>query len=193
MEGSDVQMEKIKRFFGWIKGKAKYIGAAVLAVALFFGGWFACKHFGANTVVKTEVQTVEVEKPVPVEIPVEVKGDTVIKYVAKDTPADADVQIENPAPKIAVSYNGEKTELDGLTSEKQKFDQGKLQVEQKSEAVLDVTPIVDREVQAAVKENTEVLNKAHTEEMKAEKNKRHKREVQSFLAGAGVGLLVAVF
>lgn len=176
----------------WIKDNAKYIGAAVLAIALFFGGWFTCKHFGANTVVKTEVQTVEVEKPVPVEIPVQVKGDTVIKYVEKESPADADVQIESPAPVIAVSYNGEKTELNGLATEKQKFDQGKLQVEQKSEAVLDVTPIVDREVQAAVKDNTEKLTEAHAEDMKKEKHKRHKSELQSFLAGAGVGLAMAL-
>ena len=103
MEGSDAKMETIKKIFGWIKGNAKYIGAAILVVALFFGGWLACKHFGANTVVKTEVQTVEVEKPVPMQVPVEVKGDTVIKYIEKNSPADADVQIENPAPKIAVS------------------------------------------------------------------------------------------
>ncbi|BAL85084.1 hypothetical protein SELR_pSRC300110 (plasmid) [Selenomonas ruminantium subsp. lactilytica TAM6421] len=189
-------MAKVSKiFFGvlrWIKSHAKYIGVAALAMALFAGGWFACKHFGANVVTKTEVQTVEVEKPVPVQIPVEVKGDTVIKYVEKDSPADADVQIESPAPAIAVSYNGEKTELNGLTTEKQKFDQGKLQVEQKSEAVLDVTPIVNREVQAAVKENTEALNKTHAENMKKEKHKRHKREFQSFLAGAGVGLAAAL-
>ena len=186
-------MKWITNVWQWIKGHAKYLGVAALAGALFFGGWFACKHFGANTVVKTEVQTVEVEKPVPVEIPVQVKGDTVIKYIEKTTPADADVEINNPAPVIAVSYNGEKTELNGLATEKQKFDQGKLQVEQKSEAVLDVTPIVDREVQAAVKESESKLNKAHAEEMKNEKHKRHKREFQSFLAGAGVGLAVVLF
>ena len=182
----------ITKVWQWIKGHAKYFGVAALTVALFVSGWFSCKYFGANTVVRTEVQTVEVEKPVPVQVPVEVKGDTVIKYIEKNSPADADVQIENTAPKIAVSYNGEKTELDGLTTEKQKFDQGKLQVEQKSEAVLDVTPIVDREVQAAVKENESKLNKAHAEDMKKEKDKRHRREWQSFLTGAGIGLAIAV-
>jgi hypothetical protein len=56
-----------------------------------------------------------------------------------------------------------------------------------------VTPIVDREVQAAVKESESKLNKAHAEEMKNEKHKLHKREFQSFLAGAGVGLAVVLF
>ena len=178
---------------GWAKSHLRYIVAAILAIGLFVGGWTACKHYGANTVVKTEVQTVEVEKPVPIQVPVEVKGDTVIKYIEKESPADADVEINNPAPKIAVSYNGEKTELNGLTTENQKFEKGKLQVEQKSETTLDVTPIVDREVQAAVQDNTEKLNKAHSEEIKKEEHKRHNREVQSFLAGTGVGLLVALF
>ncbi len=170
---------------------AKYIGAIAVAIALFLCGWFTCNHFGANVV--TEVKTVEVEKPVPVEIPVQVKGDAVIKYVEKENPADADVEINNPAPVIAVEYNGEKSELKGFATEKQKFEQGKLQVEQKSEAVLDMTPIVDREVQAAVKENTEELNKAHAEDMKKEKHKRHRKDLQSFLAGAGIGLLVVAF
>lgn len=186
-----MMIDFMKRALVWARKHLKYILAAILAMILFAGGWMACKHYGANIVTKTEVQTVE--KPVPIEVPVQVKGDTVIKYVEKESPTDADVEINNPAPVIAVSYNGEKTELNGLSTEKQKFDQGKLQVEQKSEAVLDVTPIVDREVQAAVKDNTEKLTEAHAEDMKREKHKRHKKELQSFLTGAAAGLLVAVF
>lgn len=184
-------IEAITLALGWAKNHAKYIGAIAIAVALFFAGWCACKHFDANVVVQTEVKTVE--KEVPIEIPVQVKGDTEIRYIEKETPADADVEINSSAPVISVAYNGEKSELKGLTEERQKFEKGKLQVEQKSETTLDVTPIVDREVAAAVKANTEELNKVHAEELKKEKHKRHKRELESFLAGAGVGLAIVAF
>lgn len=175
----------------WVKDHLRYVLAGIIAVALFIAGWCACKHFDANVVVQTKVKTVE--KQVPIEIPVQVKGDTEIRYIEKETPADADVEINSSVPVISVAYNGEKSELKGLPEEKQKFEKGKLQVEQKSETTLDVTPIVDREVAAVVKANTEELNKAHAEELKEEKHKRHQKELQSFLAGAGVGLLVAVF
>ena len=168
-----------------------YILAAIVAVALFGAGWCACKYFDANIVVQTEVKMVE--KEIPIEIPVQVKGDTEVRYIEKETPADADVEINSAAPVIAVAYNGEKSELKGLTEEKQKFDKGKLQVEQRSEATLDVSPIVDREVAAAVKENTEELNKAHAEELKKERHTRHKKELQSFLVGAGIGLVMRSF
>lgn len=170
--------------FEWGKKHWKGLGVALLALGLVALGWFGCKHFNQNVVTKTEVQTVE--KEVPIEVPVIVKGDTVIEYVEKESPSDSDIQITNPAPKIAVSYNGQKTELDGIEGETQKFDKGKLVVEQKSEATLDVTPIVDREVNMAVKANTDELNKAHAEDLKKEEKHRHKREWQSFLYGAGL-------
>ena len=175
--------------FRWGKKHWKLIGAIACAVALFICGWAVCKHYDQNVVVKTEVQTVE--KEVPVEVPVYIKGDTEIRYVEKESSQDVDVQIESPAPTIAVSYNGEKTELEGVAGETQKFENGKLVVEQKNEAVLDVTPIVDREIQTAVKANTDELNKAHAEDLKKEEKHRHKREWQSFLYGTGaVGLVL---
>lgn len=187
----------IKQIWNWLIPKSKYLIALFVIGLAFCAGFFICKHYDQNVVTVTE--TIEVEKPVvkEVKVPVEVKGDTVIRYVEKQSPSDSDVEITHPAPVISVDYNGTKTELAGVATESQKFDKGKLQVEQKTETVLDVTPIVEREVNTAVakavRDNTDKLNESHTEDMKKERHKRHRREVQAFLTGAGVGLLAVAF
>lgn len=182
----------------WMLKNSRYFVALLLVGVSFYMGWLACQKFDANVVTQTVTQTVEVEKTIPIEVPVEVRDDTVIRYIEKITPADADVQITNPAPVISVSYNREKTELTGVKNESQKFENGKLVVEQKSETTLDVTPIVDREVKIAtdkaVKDTTTALNEAQDKEMAEERHKRHKREWQSFLAGLGTaGLMMVAF
>lgn len=180
-------------YLNWIKSHKELglIALALFIVAVIFGsGWYTCKALNKNVVVKTE--TVEVEKPVPIHVPVEVKGDTVIRYVEKQAENDADVQITNPAPKIAVSYNGEKTELNGIQSEKQKFDKGKLQVEQSTSAVLDVTPIVEREVNTAVEKQIMQDEAVKEEAVQEEKHKAHKHGQKTLLGGLGAGLVLGL-
>ena len=182
-------MEKIKQLIGAIPC-VKYLMALSLLGLAFYVGFYVCQHYNKNVV---EVP-VEVEKriEVPVEIPVEVKGDTVIQYVEKESPADSDVEITNPAPVIAVNYNGEKTELAGVSGEKQKFDKGKLQVEQKTEAVLDVTPIVEREVTLAV-DKQKIEDKAECDKaVQEEKSKAHRHGQTTFLGGLGAGVVLAL-
>ncbi len=190
-------MEKLKNGVGWITLHSKYILLLLIAGLAFYAGFFVCQHYNKNVVEVPTVQTIEIEKPVPVEVPVEVKGDTVIRYVEKQTPADADVEITHPAPVVSVAYNGEKTEVSGNVSEKQKFENGKLQVNQTTETVLDVTPIVEREVNTAVtkavQENTDKLTAEHKEELKQADKKRHKREFETFLAGLGTAGLLLLF
>ena len=174
----------------FVRTHIKAILCVCVAVALVACGWFACKHFGANKV--TEVKTVEVPVEVPIEVPVLVKGDTEIRYVEKTSPDDSDVEITNPAPVIAVSYNGEKTELEGIQSEKQKFDKGKLQVEQSTEAVLDVTPIVERETQLAV-DKQKLQDEAEKQEaIKDEKHKAHHHGQRTLLGGIGLGIIAGL-
>lgn len=162
----------------------------VLLVASVCAGWFGCKTLGQNVV--TVEKTVEVEKPIPIEVPVEVKGDTIIRYVEKEYPEDADVEITSPAPVIAVSYNGEKTELEGVAEETQKFDKGKLQVEQSTEAVLDVTPIVEREVNTAVANQKLQDDKEKTEAVQEEKHKAHRHGQKTLLGGIGLGIIAGL-
>lgn len=103
------------------------------------------------------------------------------------------MQITKPAPEVVVDYNGQQTKFETLDNETQKFDKGKLQVDQTSKVTLDVTPIVQKEVQAAVDNNTKELTKAKDNEVakvkSEETKKRHKHELGAFLTGAGVGAL----
>ncbi len=177
----------------WLWDNMVYVMALLAIGVSFYLGWFLCQHYNQNVIEVPTVQTIEVEKPIPIEVPVEVKGDTVIKYIEKEAPTDADVQISNPAPVIAVAYNGEKTELAGVTGEKQKFKKGALKVEQKTEATLDVTPIVKREVHSALEKQKAVDELDKTKAIDAEKHKAHKHGQKTFLYGLGAGLLMVAF
>lgn len=186
-------LAKIKRFVEYITLHSKYLMALLLIGLAFWAGFFICKHYDQNVVEVPVEKTIEKRIEVPVEVPVEVKGDTVIRYVEKQTPADCDVEITNPAPAITVAYNGEKTELAGVSGETQKFDKGKLQVEQKTEATLDVTPIVDREVTLAV-DKQKLEDKAELDEaVQEEKHKAHRHGQKAFLYGMGAAGLLLLF
>ena len=180
-------MEKVKGFLvdHW---KIIVYTAAIVGIS-FFCEWKACVHFNKN-VVEVPVTKVEVRE---VKVPVETQAKTEIQYVEKQTPQDADVQITKPAPEVVVDYNGQQTKFQTLDNETQKFDKGKLQVDQTSKVTLDVTPIVQKEVQTAVDQNTKELTKVKDNEVakvKSEKTKkRHKHEVGAFLTGVGVGAL----
>lgn len=184
-------MNEVKEFVGDLFLRSKYVVALLIIGLAFYAGFFVCQHYNKNVI---EVP-VEVEKriEVPIEVPVEVKGETVVQYVEKLTPTDADIEITQPAPVIALDYNGEKTELAGISGERQKFDKGKLQVEQKTEAVLDVTPIVNREVALAVdKQKTE--DKAECDKaLQEEKHKAHRHGQKTFLYGMGAAGLLLLF
>ena len=185
-------MAKVKEFVGDLFLHSKYVVALLMIGLAFYAGFFVCKHYDQNVV---EVP-IEVEKrvEVPIEIPVEVKGDTVIQYVEKESPQDADVEITSPAPVVSVSYNNQKTELEGVANETQKFDKGKLTVEQKTETTLDVTPIVDREVNMAVDKQKNEDKAKLDEAVREEKHKAHKHGQKTFLEGLGAGaVLVLLF
>ena len=160
-----------------------------ICIVIFVCGWMACKHFDAN-VVEVPVTKVEVRE---VKIPVATEQQSVVQYVEKASPADADVEIHNSKPTVEVNYNGQRTSFETLSNEKQKFDKGKLNVESETKTVLDVTPIVTREVQAAVDTNTKELTKQKDEAVKQEKKKAKRHGIESFLAGAAVGALAVVF
>ena len=164
---------------------------SLLAISFMCGGQ-ACKKYNANRVEVPKVVT-EVKE---VKIPVESQKESVIQYVQKETPNDADVEIRSDKPQVVINYNGKETAFDTLDNETQKFDKGKLKVEQSSKTTLDVTPIVEREVQTAVEQNTKTLTEQKDKEVqqvkKDEAKKRHKKTFESFLIGAGIGLVGGV-
>ena len=180
----------IERTKDFLVSHWKLIVVFVFVIVLSFAcGWKSCVHFDKN-VVEVPVTKVEVRE---VKVPVETEAKTQIQYVEKETPQDADVQITKKPPQVVVDYNGQQTKFDTLDNETQKFDKGKLQVDQTSKVTLDVTPIVQKEVQTAVDQNTKELTKAKDNEVakvkSEEKKKRHKHELGAFITGAGVGAL----
>ena len=180
----------IERTKDFIVSHWKFIVAFVFVIVLSFAcGWNACVRLNKN-VVEVPVTKVEVRE---VKVPVETEAKTQIQYVEKETSQDADVQITKEPPQVVVDYNGQQTKFDTLDNETQKFDKGKLQVDQTSKVTLDVTPIVQKEVQTAVDQNTKELTKAKDNEVakikSEEKKKRHKHELGAFITGAGVGAL----
>lgn len=188
--------DKATGFLGTVwqnKDKVLYgIIIVSLLVISFMLGWQMCKKYNANRVEVPKVVT-EVKE---VKIPVESQKESVIRYVQKETPNDADVEIHSDKPQVVINYNGKETAFDTLDNETQKFDKGKLKVEQSSKTTLDVTPIVEREVQTAVEQNTKTLTEQKDKEVqqvkKDEAKKRHKKTFESFLIGAGIGLIGGV-
>lgn len=171
------------------------VAIALVLAAVFFAGWKACQRFGANIVEKETTKVVTEIKEV--KVPVASEAKTEVQYVEKESPHDADVQIATQKPQVVVDYNGQQTKFATLDNETQKFENGKLKVEQESKTVLDVTPIVEREVQTAVEQNTAKMDEQKNKEIagvkKEETKKRHKTNLGSFLAGVAGGLILHAY
>ena len=73
---------------------------------------------------------------------------TNVSYTAKAGVDDADAEITVHAPAVKVKYNDSTYTLPALKNEQHKFDAGKLVVESKTEAALDVTKLVDQLAEA---------------------------------------------
>lgn len=73
---------------------------------------------------------------------------TSVGYVAKTGADDPDAEITAHAPAVKIKYNDSSYTLPALENEQHKFDAGKLTVESKTEAALDVTKLVDQLAEA---------------------------------------------
>lgn len=182
-------IEAAKRCGLFVLSHKKVIGATFLAIALFFSGWFANRHFNPRVVERPVPVSVEKRIEVPVEVPVAVKGDTEIRYIEKDSPYDADVSIQQDKPQISMQYNDKLYRINTLQNEEQKFDKGKLDIKQSSTATLDVTPIVKREVSIALDEQSKQLNDEFHKDLKKEKRKS---VINGFIAGAAVATAISI-
>lgn len=157
----------------------KLIGHVVAVIVVFVAGWVGCSYFGQNVV---EVPSTVVERvEVPIQVPVEVKGDTQIQYVEKTSTTDADIEMTQSTPQVVMKYNDQEYKFDTVAGETQKFDKGKLQVEQTAKTTLDVTPIVQREVAIERQTITSELNKQFADDKK-KTDREHKFETARYTA-----------
>lgn len=114
--------------------KTRWWLAIVLLVALVCvagGAWFSHKVFGPEVQVVEKVVTKEVPKET-----VRYVTQTKVQYVPKEVDKvtgkveSTDVEATLPPPKVTVKVNGKPQEFDLVSSEDQKFDKGKLVLEQ---------------------------------------------------------------
>lgn len=161
----------------------------VAILAAYIGYQYAITEIEPKIITETQTITERVE--IPVEVPVYIKGDTVVEYIEKESPDDADVEWYSSPSKVVMSYNDEKFEMDTLENETHKFDKGKLEVQQSSETVLDVSPIVEREVKIAEAETRKQVEDELNEEFQKElKTKRRQARQDGFWTGLGTALLI---
>ncbi|WP_455653862.1 hypothetical protein [Phascolarctobacterium faecium] len=120
-------MEKVKLL-------AAFLAGALIASALMF--YCAPKP--------------ETELPLPTKPKNELTATTStnVSYTAKAGADDPDAEIAVHAPAVKVKYNDSTYTLPALKNEQYKFDVGKLVVESKTEAALDVTKLVDQLAEA---------------------------------------------
>ena len=112
---------------------------SIVIYCLFFCFSFTLGAFAGHSLFpKTIIQT-----PDPV-IVTKTVATTEVQYVEKESPKDADVEITNKNPTVSV--NGKKFEMTKLPDETNKFDKGKVTVEQgysvdiKLKDIVPVTP-----------------------------------------------------
>ena len=105
------------------------IGVLVIAVAVM--GYFL--YTGQDNKLPTQFtpKTLATET-------VEQKDRTVIQYVPKASASDADVELNKAQPQVGVKVNGQDYKFDLVQGETQKFDKGKVVMDQSSTLKLDI-------------------------------------------------------
>lgn len=128
-------------------------------------------------VVKTETKTVTELAYVPKETIIYTDAETG-KEIASLEKTDIDMQVK--APTVYMKYNGQSVELQGISGEISKFEQGKLTGEISTAATIDVTELVNKEV-ALQRESDKQIVAAKLSEIAARKY----RPQVDLIGGAG--------
>ncbi len=126
-----------------------------LIIGLICGGLLVYTCFP-----RTITKEISIEKPV-VETKVEYKDRTQIQYVPKDIIINpqtgqkelekTDVQINKDKTKVYVKVNGKEYAFDLLENEQQKFDDGKITLDQSSTLSVDVSAQVEQQITNGIK------------------------------------------
>ena len=124
-----------------IINKFKQVAIYVLGALIIFAVGFALGYYKAPPKVKTVTQIKTEVKEVP-SLPIEEKTNTEVQYIPKDTPEDSDVDVEQTAPKVTV--NGKQYQMQKLPDEVNKFDKGKVTVQQGYSIKIDAKDIIPK-------------------------------------------------
>ena len=122
---------------GFLREHWKYI------VALLIGGVVGF-YIGSQC-------SIETTKEIPVaKTEVEYKDRTEISYIPKTSKDDSDVEVTKALPKVSVSVNGKVAEMPLVQGETQKFQNGKLVMEQSSALTVDVSAQVATQIEQGI-------------------------------------------
>lgn len=133
----------------------------------------------------------ELKKNKPVTERVVSNNQTEIRYVEKESPEDADVDIQDQAPVARIKYNDQTYDVPMQTTTSHTTDKdGTVKVNQAHELSIDVTKIADRQI-AAYQLSMEDKQRELNEELKHVKHQNHTLKIVSGAAAlAGTAYLI---
>lgn len=139
-----------------------------------------------NAEVAAEVRLVkqaveDLKKNKPVTERVVNNNQTEIRYVEKESPEDADVDIQDQAPVARIKYNDQTYDVPMQTTTSHTTDKdGTVKVNQAHELTIDVTKVADRQI-AAYQLSMEDKQRELNDELKKVK---HENKTMKFVGGA---------
>lgn len=145
-----------------IKSIVKKYGVPLCkGIALLIALYIAYAYVsGLHSRLSNTEQALQAEKNKPPVIQTETKTVTQVAYVPKETVIyrdtatgkettgleKTDVELTVPPPSVYMRYNGKDFEMSGIPGETSKFEKGKLTGEVTTAATIDVTDMVNKEV-----------------------------------------------
>lgn len=130
-------------------------------------------------IVKDAVEDLKKNKPVTERVVN--NNQTEIRYVEKESPEDADVDIQDQAPVARIKYNDQTYDVPMQTTTSHTTDKdGTVKVNQAHELTIDVTKIADRQI-AAYQLSMEDKQRELNNELKKVK---HENKTMKFVGGA---------
>lgn len=95
-------------------------------------------------------RTITVTPDSEVSTNVELKDHTEVSYVPKVNNEDTDVEVNKALPSVSVKVNGVTTQMPLIQGETQKFDKGKVVVDQSTSLSIDVTAQVQTQIEQGI-------------------------------------------
>lgn len=130
-------------------------------------------------IVKDAVEDLKKNKPVTERVIS--NNQTEIRYVEKESPEDADVDIQDQAPVARIKYNDQTYDVPMQTTTTHTTDKdGTVKVNQAHELTIDVTKVADRQI-AAYQLSMEDKQRELNDELKKVK---HENKTMKFVGGA---------
>lgn len=143
----------------------------------------------------TTIAKAEAEKTanIPVTENIDTTATTTISEESKTSSSDADVEMTSTVQPIVVSYNGKKETLPTTTTESQSTVGNKVVIGQQTQATLDVSTIVNREIANRIDADNKTIadNKAKAaSDLKKMDKSGNRKSAWCLVGGIAIGALL---